>query len=302
MPYGAGISRISPRSRSWSCAKLSATITPSPAAALSVHVVDRLRRPARSARCRRTLFISIGGHHRRLASERDAVVAEHLHTFDARQRCDLWRHRRREPRRADVETLRGHDEQIGIERRVHPLHDRPVDWRVPCRANGDDERQRQHQRGDARRSPSGRLDEAVGRKGAFDRRGCRVKRGRSARRQADAQHGSEEQRHGDRAGVADEKRPAGLACDQHSDRAPMRGPAPERQSRKRLSLGRQDLMAAFLECLHGIDACGASCGDRGGHQAREHANRDRHSQHESDRSPHRPLVCADAVQTRRPAR
>ena len=100
----------------------------------------------------------------------------------------------------------GATNRSGIEGRVHPVGDRQVAG--PRHAGkGDDERERQHQRGDAGRGPARRLDQAVGGERALDRTDALQQRPNRAR-QRQRQQRSEQQHGEDRERVADvEDRP-----------------------------------------------------------------------------------------------
>ena len=105
--------------------------------------------------------------HDRSVIEGHPVVAEHLHAGDARQRGDLRAHRRRKARRAEIQPLRRHQEQVGIQRRVYRLDDRAVAGAGHSRERHD-KCEGQHDGGDAARRASRRLDEAVGGERALD--------------------------------------------------------------------------------------------------------------------------------------
>ena len=110
----------------------------------------------------------------------------------------------------------GATNRSGIERRVHPVDDRLVAGARHA-GKGDDERERQHQRGDAGRRPARRLDQAVGRERALDRPDALQQRPDRAR-QRQRQQRSEQQHGEDRERVADVEDRPGLA-DQRGSRS-----------------------------------------------------------------------------------
>ena len=106
--------------------------------------------------------------HDRRPPEHDARVPHHLHALDPRDRRQLPRHRRRKPDGAHHEVLRRQDEEVGVERRLHPVDDRGV-ARVRHAGERDHQRQRQHQCRHARRGTPRRLNQTVGRQRPLDR-------------------------------------------------------------------------------------------------------------------------------------
>ena len=128
----------------------------------------RCRRPARAAPSRAMLSTStattITGVLRNMMRA-SRTICTRAHAGNRRQ---LRPHRRRKPDRADDDALRRHDEELGVERRFHPVDDRVVAGAGHA-GERDDQRQRQHQRGDARRGAARRLNQAVGGQRAFDR-------------------------------------------------------------------------------------------------------------------------------------
>ena len=205
-------------------------------------------------------------HHHRRPPEHDARIADHLHAPDPRNGGQLARHRRRKSNRPHDDVLRRQDEQVRIERRVHPIDDRVV---AGARHAGecDDERERQHQRGDARRRPARRLNQAVCRQRTFHRAHPLEHRPQRARERQREQR-AEKERHEDREAVPDvEHRPRSSGREAH-DRDQSEH---EREDRAQAALaGRQHLILPLLQRLNRIDASGVHRGNRG----RDHARRD----------------------------
>ena len=168
MPFGAGISSISPSCQPLELREVVRHHQPFARGGPPVHLRRRRRRPARGAPFRAMLFTStattITGVLRNTIRASRTICTRST----PGNRRQLRRHRRREPDRADDDALRRHDEEIGVERRLHPVDDRVV---AGARHAGerDDQRQRQHQRGDAGRRAARRLNQAVGRQRALDR-------------------------------------------------------------------------------------------------------------------------------------
>ena len=191
-----------------------------------------------------------GHHHHRCLLEHDARLPHRLHARHARHRRQLRFHRARETNRANDDALGRRHEQVGVERRFHPVDDRIV---TGARHPGEchHERQRQHERGHARRGAAGRLQQAVRGERALDGPQPFQHRPECAR-QADRQHRADEQRGHNRhdvAGVEDRTRSA------HHEAHDGTGPADRRQQSPQPVLSRrQDLILPLLQGLHRIDA------------------------------------------------
>ena len=82
--------------------------------------------------------------------------------------CQFVAKRRREPEVPLRQALRRRDEQVRVQRRRRPVHDRVVAGPRDA-AQRDDERERQHQRRHGGRRAARRLDQAVGGERALDR-------------------------------------------------------------------------------------------------------------------------------------
>ena len=280
-PFGAGISSISPSVQLLELREVVRHHQPFARGRPPVHLVGVAGHRLRGAPSAAMLCdLDRDDHHRRPAGTRCA------------RRAPSARARRRESPRAPAaivagnrivridDVLRRHDEQIGVERRLHPVDDRRV-ARARHAGERDDQRERQHQRGDARRRPARRLNQAVGRQRAFDRpQPLQQRPQRSARAPATAA-GSSSSADDDRQHVAGVEH-GPRAADRRGRRSrPRRARPPSDRAHAALA-GRQHLILALLQRLHRIDARRVPRRNHGGDDARRDADRQRQREQRRD--------------------
>ena len=166
-PPGVARSTRSPILRLCSRAKLSDTITPSPALA-SLYMPRWIFGDERAMASTLEAGCIDGDQHDGRPADRQSKAPHGLHVLDARYRADRVAERLRKSERAIGQILRARDEQIGIQRRVQPVDNRVVAFAADA-AEPDDLPEREHERRDrARRAPR-RLNQAVRGERTFDR-------------------------------------------------------------------------------------------------------------------------------------
>ena len=169
-----------------------------------------------------------------------------------------------------IDVLRRHDEQIRVERRVHPVDDRLV-ARARHAGEGDDQRERQHQRRDAGRRPARRLNRLSAASAPSTGR-SHLSTGRSARASASDSSGLSSSATTIGEHVAGVEHGARLAEHEAGDRRPRASTAASARAQPALA-GRQHLILALLQRLHRIDARRLPRRNQRGDDARGDADR-----------------------------